>query len=304
MQQPTSLVKFTGPEAGLRILSDSQLRWSAPVLFADPFELNHHSSLNFDSRKLLSSCVKSTMGLIFSRDDPMGSSPLIKAIRRWRSEDRFDNEEEAQEVLSELLTSMVQHREPEMLRLMKDWRDYTRRLRILCLSEKHDENSLWWRYADNHRGIAIRFACGDETSLPRPMAVRYTETKPEITPLSEQMEILMNQTNVEVQKSFPDKFLSKSKADIKEREWRILQQVDGNNLPDNESLWYEEVPFQETEVRAIYFGVATDARLKQDISNLVKRRYPKTKLFQARTQAANFELEFDRIDSNGALLEQ
>lgn len=304
MQQPTSLVKFTDPEAGIRILSDSQLRWSAPALFADPFELNHHSTLNFDSRKLLSSCVKSTMGLIFSRDDPMGSSPLIKAIRRWRSEDRFDNEEEAQEVLSELLTSMVQHREPEMLRLMKDWRNYTRRLRILCLTEKHDENSLWRRYADNHRGISIRFACGDETSLPKPLAVRYTETKPEITPLAEQMEILMNQTNVEFQDSFPDKFLSKSKADIKEREWRILRHVDGNNLPEDETLWYEQVPFQETEVRAIYFGVATDPRLKQDISNLVKRRYPRTKLYQARTQAANFELEFDRIDSNGALIEQ
>ena len=233
----------------------------------------------------------------------MGSSPLIKAIRRWRSEDRFDNEEEAQEVLSELLTSMVQHRKPEMLRLMKDWRDYTRRLRILCLSEKHDENSLWWRYADNHRGIAIRFACGDETSLPKPQTVRYTETKPEITPLAEQMEILMNQTNVAVQDSFPEKFLSKSREDIKEREWRILTHVDGRDLPDNEALWYEEIPFQQTEVRAIYFGVASDARLKQDISKLVERRYPKAKLFQARTQAANFALEFDRIDSNGALLE-
>lgn len=123
MKQPTSLVKFTDPEAGIRILSDSQLRWSAPVLFEDPFELNHHSTLNFDSCKLLSSRVKSTLGLIFSRGDPMGSSPPIKAIRRWRSEDRFDNEEEAQEVLSELLTSMVQHRESEMLRLMRDWRD-------------------------------------------------------------------------------------------------------------------------------------------------------------------------------------
>jgi len=113
----------------------------------------------------------------------------------------------------------------------------------------------------------------------------------------------MNQTNVAVQDSFPEKFLSKSREDIKEREWRILTHVDGRDLPDNEALWYEEIPFQQTEVRAIYFGVASDTRLKQDISKLVERRYPKAKLFQVRTQAANFALEFDRIDSNGALLE-
>ena len=304
MNQPTSLVKFTDPEAGIRILSDSRLRWSSPALFEDPFELSHHSTLNFDSRKLLASCVKSTMGLIFSRDDPLGTSPLIKAIRRWRTEERFDNEEEAQEVLSELLTSMVQHREPEMLRLMKDWRDYTRRLRILCLTEKHEENALWRRYADNHKGLAIRFACGDETSLPKPQAVRYTDTKPEITPLAEQMDILMNGTKVEVQESFPDKFLSKSKADIKEREWRVIRHIEGCDLPEQEAHWYEEVPFQQSEVRAIYFGVAMDSKLKQDVCNLAKRRYPKAKLFQARTQNSNFELEFDRIDSNGELVQQ
>ncbi len=300
MKQPTSLVKFTDPEAAIRILSESKLRWSAPVLFDDPFELNHHTTLNFDSRTLLTSCVKSTMGLIFNRDDPLGTSPLIKAIRRWRSEDRFDNEEEAQEVLSELLSSMVQHREPEMLRLMRDWREYSQKLRILCFSEKHDNNSSWCRYADNHRGIAIRFACGDETSLPKPLPVRYTDTKPEITPIAEQMDILMNHTNLEIQDSFPEKFLTKSKAEIRQREWRLLKQVDDNEVPEDEARWFEEISFPVSEVRAIYFGVATDAKLKQDISNLVKRRYPKTKLFQARTQAANFDLEFDRIDTNGA----
>ena len=141
-KQVTSLVKFTDAESALRILTDASLRWSAPSLFNDPFELDHHSKLNFDSRTLLIACVKSTLGMIFSRDDPKGSSPLLKAVRRWRVEDRFDSEEEAQDVLSELLLSMVQQREPEMLSLMREWQQFSRSVRILCLTESHESRGV------------------------------------------------------------------------------------------------------------------------------------------------------------------
>ena len=303
-RQPTSLVKFCDASTAAHILTDSTLRWSAPCLFGDPFELNHHSSLNFDSRKLLSACVKSTMGLIFSRDDPKGSSPLIKAIRRWRTEERFDSEDEAQEVLSELLTTMVQHREPEILQLMTDWRRYSRSLRILCMSEKHDQIGLWERYAGNHSGIAIRFACGEDTSLENPQAVRYQETKPEITSLTEQMDILMNQAAILEETDFSEKFLSKSKLELKDREWRLLREVEDSEEVIDESRMYEDLPFEDNEVRAIYFGAVVDPKVKQDISALAQRKYGKAKLFQAQPHTARFELEFQRIDASGMPIDQ
>lgn len=76
---------------------------------------------------------------------------------------------------------MIRHREPWILQLMKDWRRYSRSLRILCMTEKHDQVGLRERYGGNHSGIAVRFACGECTCLENPQAVRYLETKPEIT---------------------------------------------------------------------------------------------------------------------------
>ncbi|PCH58638.1 MAG: hypothetical protein COC19_08335, partial [SAR86 cluster bacterium] len=173
-KQPTSLVKFADAATAKKILTDSRLRWKSPILFDDPFELSHETELSFDSNTLLVSCVKATLGLIFSRDDPKGMSPLVKAVRRWRAEDRFDSEEEAQEILTELLNSMVTQRVPKILEVLQDWKVYASNLRILCLSSDHENPDLWYKFANKHQGVAIRLATGDDTSLAEPMQVSYS----------------------------------------------------------------------------------------------------------------------------------
>ncbi len=294
-KQPTSLVKFASAESAIQILSSSSLRWSAPSVFADPFELNHNSSLNFDSKGLLLACVKNTLALIFSRDEPVGNSPLIKAIKRWRAEDRFDSEDEATDVLSELLKSMVQYREPEMLQIMKDWKQYSSKLRILCLTESHDNAILWDRYGDSHGGVAIRFATGEDTSLENPMPVSYTEKKPEISSLKEQMDILMNQSEVLVQDEFQSKFLFKSKAESQQKEWRLLRNVSHETA--EEHSWVEDIDFPSHEVKAVYLGTAMAPEKKLELNTLLLRKYPKVKVFQAKPLSDKFELEFERVNT-------
>ncbi len=295
-KQPTSLVKFASADSAIRILTQSSLRWSAPYLFNDPFELTHRSSLNFDSKGLLIACVKNTLALIFSRDDPVGNSPLIKAIKRWRAEDRFDSEDEANEVLSELLSSMVKQREPELLQIMKDWESYSARLRILCLADSHDESALWERYGDNHSGVAIRLATGEDTSLEKPLPVSYTDKKPEISSLKEQIDILMNQAEVRVQESFEEKFLCKSKSQSHLKEWRLLKSTKDESTAEH--LWYEDINFPDHEVKAVYFGATMSAEKKLELNKLLLSKFPKTKLFQAKAFSDKFELDFERINGS------
>lgn len=293
-KQPTSLVKFASAESAIRILSQSSLRWSAPSAFKDPFELDHKSSLHFDSKGLLVACVKKTLGLIFSRDEPVGNSPLIKAIKRWRAEDRFDSEDEATDVLSELLSSMVQHREPEMLQIMRDWKLYSSNLRILCLTETHDDAILWDRYGDNHTGVAIRLASGEDTSLEKPMPVSYSEKKPEISSLKEQIDILMDQAEVRVQEGFQDKFLCKSKAESQHKEWRLLKTIEPSSV--DEHTWHEDIGFPSHEVKAVYFGAEMNSEKKLELNTLLLSKYPKVKVFQAKAFGDRFELDFERIN--------
>lgn len=293
-KQPTSLVKFTDAETAIRILDDAKLRWSAPCLLNDPFELNHRSSLNFDSKGLLVACVKATLGLIFSRDEPSGNSPLIKAIRRWRAEDRFESEDEATEVLKELLASMVEHRDPELLEIMRDWKRYASRLRILSLSDSHENLALWDSYGDRHTGIAIRFGCGENSSLENPIAMSYSDTRPEISTLDEQIDIIMAQQKTHFQDYFPDKFLTKSKLQSKEKEWRLLATVD--TAQQDESLWFDDIGFASTEIRAVYLGAGMENTKKQEVVTILQRKYPNARLFQAVVKNSQFELNFERLN--------
>lgn len=299
-KQPTSLVKFADADTGQKILAESKLRWSAPCLFDDPFELDHLSKLNYDAKTLLVASVKSTLSLLFSRDEPRGTSPIMKAVRRWRSENRFDSEEEAQEILNQLLKSMVAQREPEVEQMVKDWGDYARSLRILCLSDSHEAPHLWQQHANNHNGIAIRFACGEDTSLEKPVPVSYTETKPEISPLLEQIDILMNQLTNKVQETFPEKFSNKSKLNNKDREWRIFKSVDMSTNPDdaNSNSWYEEISFEKSEVRAVYFGAKIDPAKIATLQPSIESNYPTARIFQAIPKPNRFELEFERLNPN------
>jgi len=291
-------VKFANVDTGENILAQAKLRWSAPCLFDDPFELDDRSTLNYDAKTLLVASVKSTLSLLFSRDEPRGASPIMKAVRRWRSENRFDSEEEAQEILNQLLKSMVAQREPEVEQMVKDWGDYARGLRILCLSDSHEATHLWQQHADKHSGLAIRFACGEDTSLERPVAVNYTETKPEISPLMEQIDILMNQTSIKVQESFPEKFTSKSKNNNKDREWRVFKSVDMSSNPDdaNRNSWYDDVSFHKSEVRAVYFGAQMDPAKIASLQKSILADYPKVRLFQAQAKPNRFELDFERLN--------
>lgn len=293
-KQPTSLVKFADAETAIRILSDSKLRWSAPNLLKDPFELSHRSNLNFDSKGLLVACVKATLALIFSRDEPTGNSPLIKAVRRWRSEERFDSEDEATEVLNELLASMVQHRDPELIEIMRDWKRYTSSLRILSLSDCHENLTLWDTHGDRHSGVAIRFGCGEDSSLEKPVAINYSDTRPEISTLGEQIGIVMDQREIHFQDYFPDKFLYKSKLLSKEREWRLLTTVDTDE--QDESLWFDDIAFAPTEIRAVYLGAGIEKIRKQKVITLLQGQYPKAKQFQAFARMNKFELDFERLN--------
>src|SRR5690625_4800693 len=102
---PETLAKYCTAEAAGKILSSRQLRWHGPHLLGDPFELTHQSPLGFDPATLLDAAIRTATAMIFARELPRSNSPLMAVVRRWREEERFDSQEEAEEVLTELLRS-------------------------------------------------------------------------------------------------------------------------------------------------------------------------------------------------------
>lgn len=294
---PESLIKYCTARSAEQILATRSLRWNAPHLFADPFELNYESELTFDPESLMQTAIKSVTAMIFAKEAPRGNSPLLTAMRRWRGEERFASPEEAAQVLKDLLGQMVDQRLNAIDQVMADWRHFARNLRICCFSAKPDIPSAWRLFADNHRGVAIRFQCGDDTSLPNPVKVEYRSTRPEITSLKEQLNAVIHSENVAPQESFSERYMTKAPFCREEREWRCFHNAT-NEASSNEaedSVWFDDLPFEARELTSIYLGSCYPPEHRQRIVDWLKDNYSHTKLFQAKVATGKYDIEFERI---------
>lgn len=294
---PETLVKYCTADTAQKILSSQTLRWSAPHHYSDPFELTHETQLNFDPHVLLQAAIKMASAMIFGKDAPRGATPLMAAIRRWRDEERFASPEEAEDVLRELLSQVVDQRQAVLDQVMTDWRKFSRTLRICSFSAKPDNLSAWQNFSDNHRGVAIRFQSGEFTALPKPCKVEYSTVRPEITTLKEQMAAVMNSERVVPQEHFFEKFTCKPATSAGEQEWRCFQQVKENlsATSNGDQAGYNDIKFERSEITAVYFGAFTPIKIKREIFDLVKDKYSQAKIFQAKAVSGKYEIEFERI---------
>lgn len=286
---PDSLVKFCDTVTAEKILSSQALRWSAPHLFVDPFELNHESQLGFTPDDLLKATVKRAANLIFSPDQPVGSTPIMQAIRRWRSEDRFSSPEEAEEVLTGLLEHMVNARLEYNQRFMASWRDYCLRLRICCFTSRLDNPLAWQYFGDNHRGVGLRFGCSDNGDFASPSKVTYQDYRPEISRLSDQVQAIIDNIQDEHQATFTDKFLTKARALAHEREWRCFKV-----LPQQSNHGYSDLRFKGNDLKAICFGLQTSPAEQKNLTQLALAINPKVRVYQSTMRKSSYTFEFAR----------
>ena len=131
-------------------------------MFNDPFEPDHDAEPNFTPETLLKGMIKEAITMLFGPSEPSGkSNRLVAAIARWRDEERFASEDEAEVVLNQLLSQMAQQQHQTIDNYVSAWRQYARAIRVCTFSDKPNNLFCWQRYADNHAGIALRFSAGE-----------------------------------------------------------------------------------------------------------------------------------------------
>lgn len=303
--QPISLVKFASLREGKHILSKGALRWSSPDLLQGPFELRYDQELEFTNKGLLKQVLKTISAMVFARDMPapgLPDHPFSKLIRRWRTEDRFNSEEEVEEALANIVGNMIDKQLEEAQELVQHWSYLISHTRILSLLEKHQEVSFWERYADNHKGIAIRFRCDvEDSSLTSPNKVDYNVKRPQITTLKEQVNVLIGQERKIEESTLQGKLLIRAKTRSYEKEWLCLKTLTEEEFEAEQAghgdidakKWYQDIKYTPKELSAVYFGQAVSDKDKKTILEFLGKNYPKTKAFEAQIHIDEFSLDFE-----------
>jgi hypothetical protein len=282
-------------DVGLKALNHQTLRWSSPHLFNDPFEPNHSYSPDITHQKLLTGLIKEAMIMLFGPTEPTGkANRLVAAISRWRDEERFSSEEEAEQVLKQLLNQVAEHQQEDIDRFLSKWQQFAKALRICCFSDKPDNLTCWQHYADNHQGIALRFASGEGTSLKDPQRVSYKSQPLPLTSLKQQIDIAYGKAHSSDNHEFKDNLLTKNKVNNNEREWRCFgSDISQQNDPQH---WYNDVKFVSSELQAVYLGLSCEQQHREAISQLIKNQYSKTKIYQAQIIPGQYDIEFTLVD--------
>jgi hypothetical protein len=292
-----TLIKYVGSDAATKILGSGTLRWSSPVLFDEPWSIKLDPQLGFDHFTVNKAMLKAATGMIFTREMPKGNAahPLFKAIRRWRSEERFRDETEAFEALSELLVATPEAVRGKLLQMFNTWRSLIETARVICLSETHKDLQSWRLYAQNHRGVALRFSC--DGVLSNPIAVEYSKIRPKLTTLKEQIDDLTGIKAAAGPDSYTSKLFVKSHSDASEKEWRCLRQMQEGELDCGEDVedWYQDDPFAASELKAVYLGFMMPEDTRANIIALATRNYPKATIYQCQPMGDGYELDFQKV---------
>jgi hypothetical protein len=292
--------KYTSATTALKILESSAVRYSSPLEFNDPFDVQSGLHIDFNTEELPDKIMDRFEQLILQDAPPpdfsLGDSHFAQAVCAMRklkaTMGTFPKEWLRQQFRSDLI-GLTQ----EMITLQRQlqdkwWRDFLPRLRVFCVSEEKDNLLMWAHYARDHTGAVFEFRALAEQDNPLCVAkpIRYCSIPPPL--FSEAKEI---NTHLSLLGEVDENTLMADYAYIKsdiwayEKEWRVLTLMDeaGDKL-------HSEYPVYPNEIGAVYFGCRIDPDNRTKILRLLSG-HPNAKVFQARRALDKFKLDFDAI---------
>jgi len=283
---PEKLFHYMSAESALAMLESQKLRGLRASELDGVLELNGESSVHFDKPQLTDAVVKAACGMIFGAEAPKGDSALIAAIQRWREAERFSTEDEAKTVLQGLCAKMVDQAFVSIENDLAKWRDFCSRFVMFRLNEKVDSFYVWQQQAENFSGVALRLSIDESEPLFENLqAIKYINTRPEISTLREQVEAVIKSKDTNIFDDIEKQFLLKAPNYQREKEWRCFTTLDDASNDEAASL-----SLNESILKALYFGPAIKPELKEQILEQAEKTFPKLKTAQLQFAQGRFDL--------------
>ncbi|MCR8923617.1 hypothetical protein NO559_12610 [Dasania sp. GY-MA-18] len=289
----SALYKYCDIVTALKIINSQSLRWSAPHLYNNPYELNYLSDTDFTAQQLLQGLCQEALAVLFGEAEATGNNKLVSTITRWQHDSRFISEQEAEPVLKQLLLPMAQQHQATVNEYLQQWRAFAQNIRICCFASSPDNAKNWQRYADNHQGIVLQFD-NQEPSLSPYHAVNYGQRPIAATSLQQQVDIAFGRRAAPQPEQLHQLLLHKPWFDEDEQELRCFDS-EATTADSDDQLWYKAKPFQPQSLTNIYLGINIDSSDKKHLQKLVAKAYPQCRIYQSELVSNSYNLSFTAI---------
>lgn len=264
------------------------MRWSSPIVFNDleecqftPFTKEQYITCYKAYIKILTDCAKGQSTHDVAKFSDV--CQLIIQVMKFSMEQGTFDEKYFGEIFMTALGN------PE-----SDYRNYTNTafikcFRILCVTEKFDNNLMWAHYAAEHYGCVIELASlyTEKPPFLREGFVRYHEN---LQPHSNPLDMLLYGETEEVRDlMIRDVAFSKRTSWSYENEYRLMFPVSFGEIrtkidmttkqkeivvKDQSDKLYNDVGILQDSIKSVIFGVrTTDADIKKVLDVLSENNY-------------------------------
>lgn len=292
-KRPKTYFKYVTAEVAKIILINHKLRWSSPLLFNDPFDVQRDFNLGFEIEDIIKPVVQETIKLIYKRiTSGIQSTSIVEKFVKLLKE---SNSEERDKILSlkipKFIFNVMRIRNEET---KKQWAKFIPEFRILCLSEIYDNLLMWSHYSDSHKGAVLELQTINKFDSPWLIAqpIVYQDSPTMLATKQEWIKHLTSQKLINVhQWKFYDPCVLTKKTDWQyEKEWRVV-----SFARSGETGLYTDYPFNPEELRAIYLGCDMLSKDIEDITSLIKYDLSHVHIFRGKKIESKRELFFERI---------
>lgn len=283
--------KYYSAEVAKLVLESNTRKWSTPHEFNDPFDNQFELAfedptpeLAADNLRLFQEMIRSPTPLKPNQVGPLTTH--IEYIRRIHAANPTFEYTESD------LAYLLEGEMEGMQKLTKESPTYDAQIRqlmadtsIFCLSEERDNILLWSHYGRDHTGVAIKFLALPSVDSPLILAepVRYAKAVPRLKYSSL---LDFEAARDELIRTIT---LTKSEVWAHEREWRIVA-----GLRDKAQT-HEIIGFAPQEIGEVYLGCKISQADRNDIVDIVRRKYTDAKIYQAHRHKYEFSLVFQKL---------
>ena len=289
--------KYTDIETAEAILTSQSFRYSSPLKFNDPFDIQHELLPSFD----LSDFPVATMSIIemYVKNDlpiPNAEDGFGKAILILREGAKTQGykKEKIEAITYPLLGHLMGEINHAIEGLNKSWKISMRESRVFCVTENNDNLLMWAHYAKDHTGVVFQLATLTEEDNILSAARKVNYEKKPIGFYS--LDDLIKWTLFDIEPDF-SKLLYTSYAHQKskhweyESEWRVVDMCQYKN----KSKLHVDYKFVPHQLANIFFGCKADPKMIEHLSSLAKAINPLVGIYQSMKKPLEYALDFNKI---------
>jgi hypothetical protein len=246
--------KYASPEATLATLTSGTLRYSTPLLFNDPFDVQAGLHFDFDLQDLHEDVVDRIGELAAASEHPPVDPKEIWGQVVLRARGYFPshgfNRDRWLGLTKTTFDQLLQTIRETQEGYRRHWREVLLPgMRVFCVSEERDNLLMWAHYASDHRGAVLElWSLPDEdNSLSVAVPVVYTDKPIPFYSKEEWIAELVGMKKLDFSSLYRRYACTKSAHWAYEKEWRAW-------YPLSKTDKFDYAPMRRSELRAVYIG--------------------------------------------------